>query len=61
MERRLEGPLLVAALLTIPAIAIEQSSVGEPWDTIATRRRLVPRRSGTEGHVDRETKRGFGS
>ncbi len=36
MERRLEGPLLVFALLTIPAIAIEQSGVGEPWDTIAT-------------------------
>jgi voltage-gated potassium channel len=35
MERRLEGPLLVAALLTIPAIAIEQSSAGEPWDTAA--------------------------
>lgn len=27
-------PLLVAALLTIPAIAIEESSLGEPWDTI---------------------------
>lgn len=36
IERRLEGPLLVFALLTIPAIAIEHSSVGEPWDTIAT-------------------------
>ncbi len=35
VERRLEGPLLVAALLTIPAIAIEQSDVGEPWDTLA--------------------------
>jgi voltage-gated potassium channel len=28
--------LLIAALLTIPAIAIEQSSAGQPWDTIAT-------------------------
>jgi voltage-gated potassium channel len=36
MERRLEWPLLAAALLTIPAIIIEQSSVGEPWDTTAT-------------------------
>lgn len=36
LERRLEGPLLVFALLTIPAIAIEQSSVDQPWDTIAT-------------------------
>lgn len=36
MERRLEWPMLVAALLVIPAIAIEQSEVGQPWDTIAT-------------------------
>lgn len=35
MERRLERPLLLAALLVIPAIAIEQSDVGDPWDTIA--------------------------
>jgi hypothetical protein len=35
MEERLESPLLVAALLTIPAIAIEQSGVGQPWDTVA--------------------------
>jgi voltage-gated potassium channel len=36
MERRLEAPLLIAALLTIPAIAIEQSDAGQPWDTVAT-------------------------
>jgi len=35
MQERLAVPLLVAALLTIPAIAIEQSDVGQPWDTIA--------------------------
>ena len=35
MEERFEWPLLIAALLTIPAIAIEQSSAGEPYDTIA--------------------------
>jgi hypothetical protein len=34
MERGLETPMLVAVLLTIPAIAIEQSSVGESWDAI---------------------------
>jgi voltage-gated potassium channel len=34
VERRLEGPLLAAALLTIPAIALEQSNVGQPWDTL---------------------------
>ena len=28
--------MLVAALLVIPAIAIESSDVGEPWDTVAT-------------------------
>jgi hypothetical protein len=26
--------LVIAAVLTIPAIAIEQSNVGEPWSTI---------------------------
>jgi voltage-gated potassium channel len=35
VERRLAGPLLIPALLTIPAIAIEQSDAGQPWDTIA--------------------------
>lgn len=35
LERRLETPLLIAALLTIPAIALEQSGVGQPWDTVA--------------------------
>jgi voltage-gated potassium channel len=35
MEHRLEWPMLVAALLVIPAIAIEQSDVGQPWDTVA--------------------------
>jgi voltage-gated potassium channel len=32
---RLELPMLAFALLVIPTIAIEQSDVGEPWDTIA--------------------------
>lgn len=35
MQRRLAVPLLVAALLTIPAIALDESNVGRPWDTIA--------------------------
>jgi voltage-gated potassium channel len=35
VERRLEWPMLVAALLVVPAIAIEQSEAGEPWNTIA--------------------------
>ena len=35
IERRLAAPLLVAALLTIPAIAIEQSDAGAPWGTLA--------------------------
>jgi voltage-gated potassium channel len=35
IERRLEWPMLVAALLVIPAIVIEQSEVAEPWDTVA--------------------------
>jgi len=32
MARRFEVPILVAALLVIPVILIEESSVGEPWD-----------------------------
>ena len=36
LEARLAAPLLIAALLTIPAIAIEQSSAGQPWDTLAS-------------------------
>jgi voltage-gated potassium channel len=35
MEHRLEWPMLVAALLVVPAIAIEQSEAREPWSTIA--------------------------
>lgn len=34
--RIFEIPLLVAALLTLPVVAIEQSSLSEPWDTVAT-------------------------
>lgn len=34
-ERRLEVPVLVAALLVIPVIAIEESDTGEPWRTLA--------------------------
>lgn len=36
MERRLELPLLVAALLTVPALIIEQSRTEEPRTTIGT-------------------------
>lgn len=36
IERRLEVPALVAALLVIPVIVIEQSGLGEPWDTVGT-------------------------
>jgi voltage-gated potassium channel len=35
IERRLEPPLLVFALLTIPAIVLEYTEQGEPWDAIA--------------------------
>jgi voltage-gated potassium channel len=35
LEARFELPMLIAALLVIPAIAIEQSSAGKPWDTLA--------------------------
>jgi voltage-gated potassium channel len=36
IERRLEWPLLVAALLTVPMIAIQESDTGAVWDAIAT-------------------------
>jgi voltage-gated potassium channel len=35
MQQRLEWPMLGVALLVIPAIVIEQSSLGDPWDTVA--------------------------
>ena len=35
IERRFEKPLLVAAVLVIPVIAVEESSLDEPWDTVA--------------------------
>lgn len=36
VQRRLEYPLLVAALLTIPALVIEESSLSGTWDTVAS-------------------------
>src|SRR5918993_1640106 len=36
IARRFELPMLIAALLVIPVIVIEESPVGEPWDTIAS-------------------------
>jgi hypothetical protein len=34
-ERRFEIPVLVAALLVVPVIAIEEAVVGDPWRVIA--------------------------
>ncbi|HEX8122953.1 MAG TPA: potassium channel family protein [Solirubrobacteraceae bacterium] len=34
IEARMEVPLLVAALLTIPAIALDQSDLDQPWDAV---------------------------
>src|SRR5215208_3959531 len=34
IERRLEPLMIVAALLVIPVIVIEESSYGQPWDSI---------------------------
>jgi voltage-gated potassium channel len=36
IKARFEWPMIAAALLVIPTIALEQSNVGEPWDTTAT-------------------------
>lgn len=35
VARRFEIPVLIAALLVVPTIIIEQSSIGDPWSTIA--------------------------
>jgi voltage-gated potassium channel len=35
IERRFEVPIVIAALLVIPILFVEQSNPGEPWDTIA--------------------------
>jgi voltage-gated potassium channel len=35
IERRFELPIVVAALLVIPIIVVEQASAGEPWSTLA--------------------------
>jgi hypothetical protein len=35
VARAFEIPILVAALLVIPVIVVEESAVGEPWKTIA--------------------------
>jgi voltage-gated potassium channel len=35
IAKRFEWPMVVAALLVIPLVAIEQSDLEQPWDTIA--------------------------
>ena len=34
-ERRFEWPIVIAALIVVPIIVVEQSSPGEPWATLA--------------------------
>ena len=34
LQRRFDLPVMVAALLTIPLIVIEESNFGQPWDGI---------------------------
>ena len=34
IERRFEWPMVIAALLVIPLLVIEDSDLGEPWDAI---------------------------
>jgi voltage-gated potassium channel len=36
IAQRLEVPLLVAAILTLPTTIVEESHVGEPWSQLAT-------------------------
>jgi len=35
MAQRFEVPMIVAALLVIPTLVIEESNVAQPWDSIA--------------------------
>jgi voltage-gated potassium channel len=36
IQKRFEWPMLVAALLVIPVIVVEESDYGQPWETIAS-------------------------
>lgn len=36
IQDRLEWPVVVAALLTIPILIIQESDLGDPWGTVAT-------------------------
>src|SRR5206468_7497434 len=36
IARRFDMPMLVAALLVVPVVAVEQSSLGEPWTSLAS-------------------------
>jgi voltage-gated potassium channel len=36
IARRFEVPMLVAAVLVVPLLILEESDVGETWDTVAT-------------------------
>lgn len=36
VQRAFEVPMLIAALLVIPVMAVEQSDVGDPWQAIAS-------------------------
>ena len=36
VQARFEWPVIVAALLTIPLVLIQESSLAEPWPTVAT-------------------------
>src|SRR4051812_1073346 len=36
IQQRFEWPMLIAALLVIPVIVVEESNFGEPWETIAS-------------------------
>jgi voltage-gated potassium channel len=36
IQDRLEWPVVIAALLTVPILVIQESDFGEPWNTVAT-------------------------
>jgi hypothetical protein len=35
IAKHFDGPMLVAALLVVPVVAVEQSNLGDPWRALA--------------------------
>jgi hypothetical protein len=51
LQRRFDLPVMIAALLTIPVIVIEESNYGQPWD--ATGEALLRELQGMRTQLER--------